>query len=224
MEHLDKSPELIVPVIIDLFNPTSVIDVGCGIGNWLKEFRKCGIKELTGIDGFHLDSSNLDFEGIDLKLLDLESKIKESKFFDLVLSLEVAEHLTPNRAKSFVYDLCQLGKLVVFSAAVKGQGGQNHHNEQWPSYWKKLFEENGYHFYDIIRPRIWNIEQIKPWYKQNIFVASYSPLNEFNCNMQIIDIVNPDFHKLKLQEIENGELGIKYALYCLWNAFKLRIK
>ena len=38
------------------------------------------------------------------------------------------------------------GDAVLFSAAIPGQGGQDHLNEQWPEYWQKKFEVNGYYF------------------------------------------------------------------------------
>jgi 2-polyprenyl-3-methyl-5-hydroxy-6-metoxy-1,4-benzoquinol methylase len=61
--------------------------------------------------------------------LDLE------KEFDLVVSLEVAEHLPASAADQFVNTLVKHGKKILFSAAIPGQGGQDHLNEQWPDYW-----------------------------------------------------------------------------------------
>ena len=63
--------------------------------------------------------------------------------FDLVNCLEVAEHLDASRADSFVDDLCALGDVVVFSAAIPGQGGTHHVNEQFQSYWQERFRRNG---------------------------------------------------------------------------------
>lgn len=54
--------------------------------------------------------------------------------FDLAMTIEVAEHLTPVRADSFVEDLTRLSDVVLFSAAIPAQGGINHVNEQWQSY------------------------------------------------------------------------------------------
>ena len=42
--------EYFVPKIVKLFNPKYVLDVGCGSGQWLDEYRKHNIKT-KGIEG-----------------------------------------------------------------------------------------------------------------------------------------------------------------------------
>jgi hypothetical protein len=61
---------------------------------------------------------------------------------------------------------------ILFSAAIPGQGGSLHVNEQWPSYWIKLFSEHGYRCFDFIRPQIWTDRAIESWYRQNILFFS----------------------------------------------------
>lgn len=65
---------------------------------------------------------------------DLTQPLSLGRKFDLCVSMEVAEHLPPSRADSFVADLVGLAPVVLFSAAVPEQGGTNHLNEQWPDY------------------------------------------------------------------------------------------
>ena len=45
------SAAAIVPVIVELVSPRSVIDVGWGAGLWLAEFERAGVVDLMGIDG-----------------------------------------------------------------------------------------------------------------------------------------------------------------------------
>ena len=45
------APEIIVPVITDVLNPQSVVDVGCGIGTFLHVFKKNGVTDILGLDG-----------------------------------------------------------------------------------------------------------------------------------------------------------------------------
>jgi hypothetical protein len=67
-----------------------------------------------------------------------------------------------------VEDLTRHGSLVMFSAAIPSQGGENHLNEQWPSYWADLFAAKGYVAVDCLRRRIWDDERVAFWYAQNL--------------------------------------------------------
>jgi hypothetical protein len=90
--------------------------------------------------------------------------------YDLAVCLEVAEHLPESSAADLVRALTAFAPVVLFSAAVPGQGGVGHINEQWPAYWKGLFEQHGFYRRDPIRPRIWTNERVHWWYRQNIFL------------------------------------------------------
>ena len=94
--------------------------------------------------------------------------------FDLAITLEVAEHLPPERAAGFVEELCTLAPIVLFSAAIPDQGGTHHLNEQWPEYWVAEFSRLNYRPIDAIRPRIWTDPEIYWWYRQNclLFVST----------------------------------------------------
>jgi hypothetical protein len=59
---------------------------------------------------------------------------------------------------------------ILFSAAIPGQGGTGHINEQWPPYWIRLFEKNGFHCHDAIRPLIWNRDEITAHFRQNMLL------------------------------------------------------
>lgn len=92
------------------------------------------------------------------------------KQFDLVVSLEVAEHLPIQCANSFVECLVNLGPVILFSAAIPFQGGTHHINEQWPDYWAKIFSDNGFEVIDCIRKKIWQNENAGLCYAQNILI------------------------------------------------------
>jgi hypothetical protein len=81
--------------------------------------------------------------------------------------MEVAEHLSARRAPAFVTELCSLSDFVLFSAAIPGQGGTNHVNEQWPQYWAAMFANNSFVCFDVLRPCLWSREKCKWWYTQN---------------------------------------------------------
>ena len=90
--------------------------------------------------------------------------------FELAVSLEVAEHLPAESAEGFVASLVRRVPVVMFSAAIPGQGGVDHVNEQWPDYWARLFAKHEFVPVDYVRPRIWNSDDVAHWYAQNTLV------------------------------------------------------
>ena len=136
---------MILPLVLRLVQPRSLIDVGCGVGTWLAEAERLGINRLVGIEGDWVRPADLRSRTIELRTSDLERPISSAERFDLSMSLEVAEHLTPGRADSFVAELCALGKVVLFGAAIPGAGEINHINEQWQSAWAARFARHAYH-------------------------------------------------------------------------------
>ncbi|MDB5527526.1 MAG: hypothetical protein JWR51_629 [Devosia sp.] len=145
----------------------AVADIGCGTGTWLAAALADGAATAFGIEGNWVTSDQLDDPRIVFAPQDLEQRFTGPRV-DLAMSLEVAEHLTPDRAGSFVADLVALAPAVLFSAAIPGQGGVNHLNEQWQGYWAAHFASHGYKPFDVVRPTIWTDEQIPAWYKQNV--------------------------------------------------------
>ena len=121
------------------------------------------------------------------------------------MSLEVAEHLAPECGPRFVEALVNQSDNILFSAAIPGQGGQSHVNEQWPSYWIGLFSNHRYRCFDFIRPMIWEDRQVECCYRQNIlFFTRRDILLERNQqDWHGADIVHPELfiiqHRSTLQ-------------------------
>ena len=101
---------------------------------------------------------------------DLSRPFRLGRRFDLVQSLEVAEHIPPAQAEIFVDHLAAHGDVILFSAAVPGQGGEFHVNEQPYEYWRQKFAARGFLTFDFIRPRIAKVPEIEPWYRYNILL------------------------------------------------------
>jgi len=207
------SARKIVPEILRLAGGQckSVVDVGCGVGTWLKVFRENGIPQVLGIDGEYVDRSLLEIPADSFEAHDLRQPLKIDRTFDVVLSLEVAEHLPPDTAETFVRTLTELGPVVVFSAAVPFQNGCNHVNEQWPEYWAGLFARQGFAAIDAIRKFVWSDTQVEPWYAQNtlLFVkedrlGSYPLLAEIRDAMPkgFLSIIHPKTYLLVRQEAQ----------------------
>jgi SAM-dependent methyltransferase len=165
----DSSAATVVPFIIDLVHPRSVVDVGCGSGSWLGEFAGRGVA-VKGIDGWWVDATRLQFPAEAFEVHDLRTPLALDAGYDLAISLEVGEHLPDASAEMFVESLTRAAPVVVFSAAVPGQGGADHLNEQWPAYWIDLFRRNGFVAVDAIRPEFWEDERVGWFYRQNMIV------------------------------------------------------
>lgn len=157
--------------------PARVADIGCGLGTWLRVALELGAKSIHGFDGDWVPRANLEIDPEYFTPCDLlrpaglpSSGIDRTDSYDLVLSMEVAEHLPPASANDFVALLCRHSDLVLFSAAAPLQGGTNHVNERWPSYWAALFRQYGFECFDPIRPLAWCRPEVEWWYAQNVLV------------------------------------------------------
>lgn len=157
----------ILSFLFSYFKPFSMVDFGCGVGTWLNTAKKLGVNEILGIEGVWLNTKHLVIPKDAFLNHNLTSKITLSKKFDLAVSLEVAEHIEEQYSNIFVENLTDASDIILFSAAIPGQRGSGHVNEQWPEYWIEKFKNNGYLPIDLIRPKIWLNEEIKTWYKQN---------------------------------------------------------
>jgi len=139
-----------VPLLKEVFDFHSLVDVGCGTGHYL---RWCADNfpdtDLLGVEGSSHAVDHALLPG-SLFLHDLRRPLEvhlPSTFnldeFDLAISVEVAEHLEEEFADNYVRILCDLGKAVLITAAPPGQGGTKHVNCQHLTYWVDKFAAHG---------------------------------------------------------------------------------
>jgi SAM-dependent methyltransferase len=155
----------VLPFLFDWFKPASVVDVGCGTGEWLSVCRELGVQDVLGMD-FHAGEM-LKIPKTSFLQQDLSAPFTLPRTYDLAMSLEVGEHLPPESAAGFVGSITSLASVVLFSAAIPAQGGTGHVNEQWPDYWAALFEQFGFVPVDCVRPLFWENEKVTCYYAQN---------------------------------------------------------
>jgi SAM-dependent methyltransferase len=167
LAHSYASAKRIVPLVLGILPVRSVLDVGCGRGDFLRAFLEAGVADITGLDGAHVPRDQLVIDESVFHAVDLAHGFDFGRRYDLVVSLEVAEHLPADSADAFVDSLVRHGSVILFSAAVPQQGGTGHLNERWPSYWATRFGRHGYKLYDLLRPMIWDDQQVAWWYRQN---------------------------------------------------------
>jgi SAM-dependent methyltransferase len=164
------SAQRVLPLVLDLLTPRTVVDVGCGTGGWLHTLTTLADVDITGLDGDYVPRDRLAIPVDRFVPTDLARPVRLDQRFDLAMSFEVAEHLPASRSAGFVEDLTRLADAVLFSAAVPGQGGVGHINEQWPSYWIEHFAQQGFEAWDLVRPALWHDPDVAYCYRQNTFV------------------------------------------------------
>lgn len=164
-----QSARVVVPMVVELTHPSSVLDIGCGRGNWLSTFIAHGVKNVVGLDGDYIKPSKLLFPAARFRPTDLSGKFEiPPGRFDLASCLEVAEHLPARNSRYLVRQLTSAAPQVLFSAAPPGQLGGGHVNCQPLSYWRKVFEDFGFRMLDPFRPKIRDDRRVWWWYRQNI--------------------------------------------------------
>jgi len=162
-----RSAKQIVPLLSPVLPINSVVDFGCGQGAWLNIWRKAGAR-VMGVDGPYIKAKHLMIDANEFCAADLSRPIDLGRRFDVVQSLEVAEHLPASHASEFIGTLTAHGPLVMFSAAVPGQGGEHHVNEQPLEYWREKFGERRYVAIDCVRPQVIANLEVQDWYRYNI--------------------------------------------------------
>lgn len=170
LEESRGSAQEVVPLVVDIVRPGRVIDVGCGIGTWLAVFRDLGVEHIRGLDGAWVDRQRLLIPESAFEASDLESLVGVTGSFDLAISLEVAEHLSPAAGERLVQLLTQVAPTILFCAAIPDQGGVYHVNERWQSYWVERFNARNFVAIDCLRRRLWHNARVAPYYAQNVFL------------------------------------------------------
>lgn len=233
--HNTMAAKEIIPVILNFCKPNSILDAGCGLGTWLQVFLEdYKIKDILGIDRFRPDYKQLYISHEYYKTSDLRNGFDLGRKFDLLLCLEVAEHLPEQSSDKLIHSLCSHSDDIVFSAAIPGQGGQNHYNEQWPEYWEKKFKSHGFKKNDCIRQYIWDNTDIEIWYRQNMYFYSKRSIDGLASNTDFSPIVHPDYWTKKIAKIADlqseidgfnlGEAGIKRSFSAFLNSIKNKLK
>lgn len=165
-----RSATIMLDFFFNYYTPKSVVDVGCGLGTWLKVCREKGVETIKGYDVNEMPPEQFFIDRNLVEIIDLEKPVAVSHKYDLALSVEVAEHIHPEHAARYLDYLTELSDVILFSAANPHQLGMGHVNEQPPTYWSERFRQKQYLCFDMMRPALMNINEISWWYRQNILV------------------------------------------------------
>src|SRR5580704_17601796 len=100
--HTLSGPQAALPILFANGKPSSLLEVGCGTGTWLKAAADAGISEIMGVDGVDIPAEKLLIPSARFRQQDLTEQWDLGRRFAATLCLEVAEHL----------DRCHAGVLV----------------------------------------------------------------------------------------------------------------
>ena len=187
-----KSSKIILPMVLDLIKPKSMIDVGCAMGEWMITAKEWGVENLMGIDGEYA-RKGFRLSPEQFIQMDLNDPQPVGRRFDLAMSTEVAEHIREENAVKLVKFLTSLSDNILFAAAVPGQDGDGHINEQWNSWWAKIFESEGYYPHDVVRPKVWNNKDVGVWFVQNTLLYTKE-----KSDLTMIDVIHPELYTRKM--------------------------
>ena len=148
-------------------NPKKVVDIGCGPGTYVYSLRDNNVNAY----GYDIDDR---IDGKDyLKKLSLFEVNDKS---DVVICLEVAEHIETSLSDSIVDSIIRNVNddgMIIWTAAIPGQGGVGHINCQTKEYWEDKFISRGFHRDCAIESKLLEYIRSGPymgWFSQNLMI------------------------------------------------------
>ena len=142
-------------IVIDI-QPSSVLDAGCAWGFLVEKLRE------RRVDAFGIDISPYAIENVhpDIAQYCSVGSIAEpfSQGYDLIVCIEVLEHMPKDEAERAVKNICDHTGDVLFSSTPFDYKEATHLNVQPPEYWAELFAR-----YSFFRDVDFDASFITPW-------------------------------------------------------------
>ncbi len=187
----DASARAVMARVIGLTGARSVVDIGSGTGAWSRACREVGVPEVVGVDGAYVAAEHRVHPTSFIER-DLAEPLDLGRSFGLVICVDVAEDLPPDRGPGLVADITGLAPVVLFAAAVPGQTGTEHVNEQWSEYWVARFDAEGWTCRDAIRPWVRTNEDVAWQLRQSLFLAVAPSVEQAYTSFPRLAAVRPE--------------------------------
>ena len=163
-----KCDYLLAETIPTYYKPKKFADLGCGNGQYCAIFKSIGWNIVHGYEG----TPNIKSLGVydDIMTIDLSQRRYVDIDYDLVLCLEVGEHIPRKHEQIFIENVCEFtSKYLILSWAIPGQGGTGHYNEQPNEYIIEQFVNRGLKLSAAMTHVLRNHSTL-PWFKNTIMV------------------------------------------------------
>jgi SAM-dependent methyltransferase len=124
-------------------NPGTVLDAGCAMGFLVETLRERGI-EAWGVD---ISNYAIDRVAPTIKEFCWVGSVTEPfpSQYDMIVSIEVLEHLERKDSEKAVLNLCQHSNDILFSSTPFDYKEISHFNVQPPEYWAEQFARQGFY-------------------------------------------------------------------------------
>jgi SAM-dependent methyltransferase len=138
--------DLIAERIIEEIHPRSVLDAGCAMGFLVEALRK------RGVEAFGVDISEYAISKVDPSISEYcwAGSITDPfpQHYDLIVTIEVLEHMPKEAAESAVENFCRFSNDVLFSSGDQDLREVTHVNLHPAEYWASLFAKQSF-FRDV---------------------------------------------------------------------------
>lgn len=132
--------------IVEGLHPKSVLDAGCAMGYLVAALRD------RGVEAYGVDISEYAISKVreDIRPYCAAGSLTEPlpdglpKRYDLVVTIEVLEHLYEEDGKQAIHNLCALSDRIIFSSTPDDFTERTHVNVQQREYWARLFAAEGF--------------------------------------------------------------------------------
>ena len=142
--------------IVAEIDPRRVLDAGCAMGLLVETLRQ------RGVDAFGIDLSAyaIASAGSDVRPYLKEASVvaELDATYDLVVSIEVLEHMPPLDAEAAIANFCRHTDDVLFSSSPLDYSEITHVNVRPPEYWAGQFARQGF-----VRDVDFDASFITPW-------------------------------------------------------------